>query len=330
MRKSIFHEDWWLDALAPGSWRDITCTRGGRVAGYLRFVERFEGGLKICEMPQITRFLGPVVMPQPGKTEARNRATHSIISELLERIEEYDHIEMTLDTGFTSLTPFIVSGYEIAVQPTFLLDCNRPTEELWFGLRDKTRNAIRRARERLTVHEIKDVNQFESFYRTNLGETNSYFDLSLITPAFAAAHARNQCKILSAVDSDSNVHAQVLLVWDDKYVHYFLSTRDKDVAHCGAVSLLLWTGIELARSRGLRFDFDGGITTDERFRFAVAFGGELANRFEVVRSTTRYQVAHTLRRIPQALVRRIVPRKLWSQAEAARVPLTSPDAGSAD
>jgi len=317
MRKSIFHEDWWLDALAPGSWREITCARGGRIAGYLRFVERFECGLKICEVPQITRFLGPVVVPQSGKTEVRNRATYSIIAELLERIDGYDHIQMTLDTGFTNLAPFIACGYEVTVQPTFLLDCARPPDELWLGLRDKTRNIIRRARECLTVRDDNDVNRFVDFYRANLGETDSYFDLSLVAPAFAAAHAHNQCRILSAVDSNGTAHAKVLLVWDDKYVHYFLSTRDKDVAHAGAVSLLLWTGIELAQSWGLCFDFDGGITTDERFRFVVAFGGEVANRFEVIRSTTRYRIVHTLRRIPRALVRRITPRWMSSPRDAA-------------
>ena len=302
----------------------MTCVRGGRVAGYLRFVERYECGLKICEMPQITRFLGPVVMPQPGKIETQNRATHSIIAELLERIERYDHVQMTLDAGFSNLTAFIASGYEVTVQPTLLLDCNRPTEELWSGLRDKTRNIIRRAREHLTVREIDDVNHFVDFYEANLRDADPYFDLSLVARAFAAARARNQCRIISAVDSKGTVHAKVLLVWDDRYVHYYLSTRDKDVAHGGAVSLLLWTGIELARSRGLCFDFDGGITTDARFRFSVAFGGQLANRFEIMRSTFRYRVAHTLRRIPQALVRRIVPGRIRPQTEAAQAPLLAP------
>ena len=43
----------------PGVARGVLF-RGGRVAGYLRFVERREGGMTICEMPQITRFLGPM------------------------------------------------------------------------------------------------------------------------------------------------------------------------------------------------------------------------------------------------------------------------------
>lgn len=306
MRKSIFHEDWWLDALAPGRWREVTCHRGGRLAGSLRFVERLEGNARVCEMPQITRFLGPVLVPQIGKTETRIRSTHSIVTELLTQIDGYDHVEMTLDTGFADVAPFLAAGYEVKVHPTFLLECGgQSIDDLWAGLRDKTKNIIRRAREQLTVTEIHEVNRFAKFYRANLEGKESYFDISLLAPAFAAASSRKQGKILAAVDANGVTHAKVFFVWDDRYVHYFLSTRDKSVAHPGAVSLLLWSGIELAHSLGLCFDFDGGIDNDARYRFMVAFGGEVANRFDVVRSNANYRVQHTLRKLPRALMRRI-------------------------
>ncbi len=264
--------------------------------------------MTICEMPQITRFLGPIVPDPSGKAEARVRTTYSIIAELLQQIAAYDHVEMTLNTECRDLAPFLASGYEVKVHPTFLLDCNRPVEQLWAGLRDKTKNVIRRARECLTIYDVDDVNQFIRFYQRNLDGEDSNFDLSLLSPAFAAAKARQRCKILAAFDSSGVAHAQVFFIWDDKYVYYFLSTRDKGVAHLGAVSLLLWTGIELANSRNLCFDFDGGITDDARYKFKVAFGGELANRFDVVRSTARYQIQRTIRRIPRAIMRRIYAR----------------------
>lgn len=257
-------------------------------------------------MPQITRFLGPVIAPQPGKTETRIRATHSIIADLLEQIAGHDHVEMTLDAGFSDLAPFLIAGYDVSVNPTFLLDCkSQSIDALWAGLRDKTKNVIRRARERLAVCEIDDVNRFASFYEANLVGAESYFDLSSLATIFAAARARRQCKIVAAVDADGTPHAKVFFIWDDKYVHYFLSTRDRHVAHPGAVSLLLWTVIELAHSLGLSFDFDGGIANGARYRFMVAFGGELANRFDVVRSTTNYRIQHAIRRIPGALMRRL-------------------------
>ncbi len=279
--------------------------RGGRVAGYLRFVERREGGMTICEMPQITRFLGPVLSAPTGKTEARVRAAYAIVTELLEQLAPYDHVEMTLDTEWRDLAPFLASGYEARVHPTILLDCKRRREELWAGLRDKTKNVIRRARECLTVRDIDDVDQFIRFYRANLDGEDSYFDLSLLAPAFVAAKSRDRCKIVAAVDSNGVPHAQVFFIWDEKYVYYFLSTRDKNVAHLGAVSLLLWTGIELANSSELCFDFDGGITDDAGYKFKVAFGGELANRFDVVRSTSRYRIQRTIRKIPRAIMRRM-------------------------
>ena len=302
MRKSIFHEDWWLDAVAPGAWREATCLRGGRVAGYLRYVDYAASGMHACLMPQITRILGPVVLPQAGKTESRVRFNHSVVNELIEQISGHEHVEMTLDTGFGDLTPFLEQGCQVGVLQTFLLDCAHPTEALWSGMRDKTRNVVRRARERLIVKDIDDADLFTSFYRANLEGEKSYFDIGLVKPVFQAAYARQQGKIIAAIDSAGMVHAKVFFVWDDKFVYYFLSTRDKKVADIGAVSLLLWAGIELAQKRRLTFDFDG-ITNDARFQFMAGFGGEIASRFNVTRTTALYEAQNRLRNVARAILK---------------------------
>ena len=302
----------------------MACFRGGRAAGYLRFVERREGGMTICEMPQITRFLGPVLSAPSGKREARSRTGYSIITEILEQLAGYDHVEMTLDTECSDLVPFLASGFDVKVHPTILLDCKRPRDELWAGLRDKTKNVIRRARECLTVRDTDDIDQFIHCYRTNLDGAEPHFDFSLLAPAFAAARARDRCKIVTAVDSDGVPHAQVFFIWDDKYVYYFLSTRDKGVAHLGAVSLLVWTGIELAHSSGRYFDFDGGITDDAGYKFKVAFGGEMANRFDVVRSTSHYRIQRTISKNSTGYRQKDIPARM---ADAATRASGEPDDG---
>jgi hypothetical protein len=60
------------------------------------------------------------------------------------------------------------------------------------------------------------------------------------------------------MDDDGVTHAMVASIWDERCAYYFLSSRNRDQAHLGAVSLLLWTGIKLAHLRGLWLDFDGG------------------------------------------------------------------------
>src|SRR5262249_53292068 len=89
------------------------------------------------------------------------------------------------------------------------------------------------------------------------------------------------------------------------YAYYFLSSRNRDHAHLGAVSLLLWTGIKLAHLRGLWLDFDGGLIKHSRYKFLVAFGGKAANRFEVMRSTSLYQIRRNICGIPRAIRRRL-------------------------
>jgi hypothetical protein len=66
-------------------------------------------------MPQITRFLVPVVKFSPGKSQARTRAIYSIVTELLEQIAGYDHVEMTVGTDFVDLAPFLAAGYRVKV-----------------------------------------------------------------------------------------------------------------------------------------------------------------------------------------------------------------------
>jgi Acetyltransferase (GNAT) domain len=308
MRKSIFHEDWWLDAVAPGRWREVTHLRGGRIAGTLRYYERSEAGMKISDMPPITRTLGPFLTPgymtpEMRKTESRNRETHAIIAELLSQTSGLNHIEMMLDTQFGDLTPFLHAGYSIELHPTLLLDCTQPVKDLWAGLRDKVRNAVRRARECLTIRDIDDVAVFEHFYRKNLADETSYFDLSLLRPVLAAARARRQCRIVAAIDDNDVPHAMAVFIWDDECVYYFLSSRNKMLAHPGSVSLLIWAGMKLAHSRELRFDFDGGVEKESRYKFLVSFGGKPANRFRVLRSNSLYRTQLAFRKAPRAMFR---------------------------
>jgi hypothetical protein len=303
MRKTIFHEKWWLDAIAPGRWREVVCIRGGQVVGSLPFEELSQGGLKICVMPQATRVLGPILEIRPGKAESLARSTQSVTACLLEQIGKYDHAEMTLGTEHADITPFLHAGFEVKVLPTFLLNCRPPLPELWAGLRDKTRNVIRRARERLTVQCIEDVTRFTRFYEENLEDDASYFSLAASAAATAAACDHKQGKIVAAMDADGVAHAMVVFLWDDYQVYYFHSSRKRSLALAGAVSLLLWTGIELAHSRGLWFDFDAGLAKLSRYKFLVSFGGEIANRYEVTRSTRIYRVQHGIRRIRRAVLR---------------------------
>lgn len=302
MHPTIFHEAWWLDAAAPEGWQEVVVARGGQTEGYLRFVSGMRAGLKVCGMPQLTRILGPVVNSQAEKVESRNRANHLIISSLLDQVDVFDSVSMVLPPSFEDLLPFLEKGYEVGVQPTLSIDCTQPIETIWLGMRDKTRNSVRRARETLTVREIENAKVFSTFYGNNLQGETSYFDMSLIDPIYEAARKRGSGTIFAAVDDANRPHAMVFLVHDNHCIYYFLSTRDKGMAHVGAVSLLVWAGIELAHKLRLTFDFDG-ITNSARFQFMAGFGSGFSNRYTVRRESAIYKTQEHLRSIARVILK---------------------------
>jgi hypothetical protein len=298
LRKTIFHEAWWLDIVAPDRWDQVVTDRG-----YLRYAYRNKMMFRASQMPPLTRTLGPVIQIESKKVETRQRATFGAVCELLDDLPDFDHIAFRLDPSYTDVLPFQARGFQASVQHTFHIDCRQAEAAIWAAMRDKTRNIVRRAQDRLTVAENNDGEAFKKFYAANLDNEKSYFGLYLIPEIFAAARARNCARILSAVDANGDIHAQVMFVWDDRSYYYFLSSRHQQVAHAGAVSALVWAGMRHAHALGLVFDFDG-VTSQSRYQFLVGFGGKPATRFIVQKGALLYDTQVGARKFADRLIGR--------------------------
>jgi hypothetical protein len=299
LRETIFHESWWFDIVAPGRWGEVRSERG-----YLRYACHNRLMFRSCPIPPLTRIVGPVVQIEGKKMETRQRATFTAVCELLDQFPEFDSIRFRLDPSVSDVLPFQARGYQTSVQHTLQADCRQPEEVLWSEMRDKTRNIIRRAQDSLEVIEIEDPTIFRRFYADNLDNEKCYFDLDLIPQIFHAARIRGKARILAAADPRGDIHAQTFFLWDDHSYYYFLSTRDQSVAHAGAVSQLLWAGMQHAHALGLTFDFDG-VTSQSRYQFMVGFGGQPATRFILSKGAFLYDAQASARAFSSRLMGRV-------------------------
>src|SRR4051812_48365106 len=62
----IFHQPWWLDAVAPRRWDVVTVDRGGRTVAALPFVVRGPRWWRVLSQPPLTPFLGPWIAQEEG------------------------------------------------------------------------------------------------------------------------------------------------------------------------------------------------------------------------------------------------------------------------
>jgi hypothetical protein len=285
---TVFHERWWLDAVTGNDWHAAEVRHHGQLVGWMPYALSRRHGFTVSVMPPLTHLLGPIVDEGRGTANTRWLRRLGILQELAGQLPKVALFSQTFHPEVADLTAFQSRGFESFVQFTAEV---APDDEaaLWSRLRDKTRNVIRRAQEHCRVETLEDPHEFERFYRSNLERAGerSYFDTGLIAPLFTAARSRHQARILAARAPQGRLIAAVFYVWDRRRVWYFLSTRDPVGSHNGAVSLLVWRGMQMAAHLRATFDFDG-IAGEGAARFYGAFGAQFRPRFAVWRRSPPY------------------------------------------
>ena len=235
-------------------------------------------------MPAMTHLLGPAV------TGSSTRQL-SITRELLAQLPPASHVWFRLHPGIVSTLAFDSAGFGNGVDFTVRIAPDR-ADALWERMRDKTRNVIRRAEERLSVVEWRDPGKFLDFYEDNLrarGQRNVY-DRRLCAAVIASSVGRGRGRISVAADPGGVPKAAIFTVWDRSIEYYHMSTRATHSTN-GATSLLVWNAIRHAAGNDLAFDMDG-VNTQTNLSFVTGFGGTIAPRFLVCRSSASFRLAH--------------------------------------
>jgi hypothetical protein len=287
---TIFHEPWWLEIAGDGAVREVTVSTGGQIVGRLPYlVSRPVPGLTRLGSPAMAHVLGPAIQapPAPGAFPGPCRQV-SITRDLIAQLPKASHTSFRLHGGITNTLAFDAAGFVNSVGYTVEI-APAPAEILWRGMRDKTRNLIRRAQEVLVIEELADPDAFMAFYEANLEARGrrSFYDRRICTRLIAACGKRGAGRMLAARDRAGRMHSAILTVWDRVSEYYFMSTRTPE-SHNGANSLMVWTAIQHAARNGLIFDMDGLHVTNHRvsnFWLCAGFGGVIRPRYIVRRSS---------------------------------------------
>jgi len=308
--KSVFHESWWLDIATSGQWDSVRVLNGSEVIGEMPYALTKKGIWRVSTLPPLTRSLGPIVYP--GKDPANHdwRYRRSVVDNLIVQLPECARIHQILDWRITDALAFSARGFAVSVHFTIQIPPVISEREVWNSMRPNTRNLIRRAAENLTVAAILDIEEFVRFYDVNLqGRQSGNMYGRVMRKLVEEFIRRDTGLLLGAYDQHRSLAAAIALVWDQSTMYYLLSSRSAQ-AHHGAVSLLLWAAIKVAREGTLVFDFDG-IGTPGILRFLSGFGGRLGQRFEVERLRMDYAVVRTMRRAVKAACRGVYKSSRW-------------------
>lgn len=296
---TVFHNAWWLNATTGGNYHEAEVHSGGRlIARFPYVVERQFAGTRLCTMPELTHFLGPALDLGTGSAVTRSLRGFQLTRELLSRFPARGGFYQKLHRDVTDTLAFEDFGCRSSVVFTYEI-APSSEQDLWRAMRDKTRNVIRRAEERLRVDTV-DPDEYAAFYEANLRARSLDNHYKRVSATCAAAISHGQGRILGARDGQGALRGAIFTVWDRRVAYHLMSTRAPGIDN-GAMSLLVWHAMRDASGRGLIFDFDGMGAPGARL-FYTGFGGRIVPRYVAARYTVLHRVAgHVHRRLARTI-----------------------------
>jgi hypothetical protein len=294
---SIFQERWWLDAVAPCQWKEVTIKEEGRIVGRLPYFETRRFGLATLGMPPLTRTLGPWIAPGTGKAVTLRQRETRLVRELIERMPRHDYFCQLLPTNYNNLLPFQCAGFTTSLEHVIEIDCGFGANVVWDEMHHKVRSLIRRAEQSHIFDESTDPEDFFRFYDRNitLSGRRNHFDAQTFLRLYRACREQEACSILALRNASGDLAAAVFLVWSPGRMYFHMQTRDPASAAAGAVEYLIWNAVKKAAARGMILDLDG-IPNQITAHRLLSFGGELRSRAVISRGSALAIAARHFRR----------------------------------
>ena len=279
----LFQNSVWLDAVAPDNWDVALATKGSEVLAALPYFHKRKMGFSIITMPPLTPYLGPVIFyPGGQKPPARVAFEKEMIGLLVQELPKTDKFIQYFFPTFQNALPFQWEGFDQSVRYTYMIEDTSDEEECWNGLQGNIRRAIRKAQANYYVKVANDSSELFQLKELDYKEKGLEleFDSAYLASCTKGLLSHEMGKILIAKDQNGRVISACMFGWDREYLHYVAGALHPEFRNSGALSLLLWNGIQLACEKGLKFNFEGGMfqSIEKYFR---GFGAEPYSYFQI-------------------------------------------------
>lgn len=273
--------------------------RNDRLFGVIPFFLRVRGGLRMMLSPPPTRkanlpYLGFAMSPEFWRLNhhGRIRAMARIIEGMQRGLRDIspNDISIGLNSTIVDVRPFAWNGYEIDQQYTYILDLERPLDEIWEGFdRDCRKNIIECSRHPLRMERTNDVDTFNEIMKTNLakeGETLYHrWDPAYVRELLAAFP--DNIKLYFFYDGEEIIGVKLNAGYKEHYVSWMGNVALGK--NRSANEYFYWEMIKMAKSEGYKRHENYGATSPRLNLFKAKFNPALEPCFYVEKKDGLYR-----------------------------------------
>lgn len=269
----VFSQAWWLDAVCgEENWNVILVENGEEIiASFPYYITQKKFGLKYIGMPVLTQKLGPYIKyPKGQKSTSRLSYEKEIMQEIINKLPLYDFFSVNFDYKYTNWLPFYWKGFIQTTRYTYVIDDISDSEIVFNNFEHSKRKNIKKANKEVQVLYDLSADDFYNNHRMTLqkqGKIISY-PYETFKRIYDGAYKNGQGRVIYCKDTDGNIHAALLVVWDGYSAYDLISTIDPTYRNSGAATLLVFEIIKFLADKVKVFDFEGSMIegVEESFR----------------------------------------------------------------
>lgn len=299
----IFAQPWYLDAVcgSPNDWRVILCKENERIMAAFPFVyQKGKYGLWHIRNPWQAPRLG-IWIDYTGKHRkpgAREAYENRIVSDILSKLPYYDEFQIAFDARFQNWQPFYRHGFQQTSHYSYV---TVPTENFLETLSYNMRRETRLQQAQYQVEEQVSIEEYWTFFQKSYqqrGRVPSYSKEQFFS-LWEAVLAHDSGSLLACRDQSGQIFATAGVLWDSRRMYNMFNTFDPGTKFSTLPLVTLHT-IELARRKGLLFDFEGSMIPGVA-SYNMKFNSTQEPYFIITNYSDKYRLLNGLRETSRAL-----------------------------
>jgi hypothetical protein len=275
----------WMDLICGDDWDVLLEAKGHNIHGFFIFPLNKKLGFKRILQPHLTPYSGVWInYPEGQKDLTRIAYEKKVVSALIDQMPQFDELNLTFYPTFTNWLPFYWKGFKQTTRYTYKIFKGQSTGALREQVKDSVRRELAKAERSLQLFVSDDVKPLFDFKVRSFREQKRAFYLTypFVKRCFDWCVRQGKGQILYARDEQGNVHAGIVLVWDNNCIYYLFGASAPEYKNSGALTFLLWKGIEMAQVQHKDFDFEGSMLEPVE-QFFRNFGATQLPYFQILK-----------------------------------------------
>ncbi|MFN3404338.1 MAG: GNAT family N-acetyltransferase [Cytophagaceae bacterium] len=278
----------WMQTVAMDSWDIVLDYNEGMLRGFHLYCIVRKYFFRMIHQPLLTPYSGVYInYPEGQKGERKIAWEKKVLETLISKLPVFDAYKIPFHPTFNYWLPFHWAGFAHSGRITYIIEHTNSVEQAFSDMHESVRREIRKAEKELSVEFSPSVDGLYSLKLESYTWNNMKLPVNktLLERVFNFCKEKDCGKIYSAFDRDRNLHASIMVVWDNHCAYYLFGASDTTHKTSGAMSLLLWQAVQDNITCGRDFNFEGSMIEPIE-KFFRNFGGSFVNYHQVEKTNS--------------------------------------------